>query len=168
MLGLLCSASLCLSSKKFFAALTTFRQISARTHGLLVSIMCCWRPYCAVGVPACHGSSICCWRYDVLIAGGGGEDDMKGEVLFQHKFLNVTRGEEVHNSCCTLYTLYTNSVASSRRISQPSRTTIKEINWSLLKIYSKFGLLKLCKNGGRYQFWKICTLAYIQKKEKVP
>jgi hypothetical protein len=64
----------------------------------------------------------------VLIAGGGGEDDIKGEVLFQHKSLNMRRGEEVYNLCCTLYTLYTNSVASSRRISQPSRTAIKEIN----------------------------------------
>ncbi len=30
----------------------TFWRISAKTHELLASILCCWRPFCAVGVPA--------------------------------------------------------------------------------------------------------------------
>jgi len=41
----------------------------------------------------------------VLIAGGGGEEDIKGEAPFQLKSLNVRRGEEVYNSCCTLCTV---------------------------------------------------------------
>ncbi len=52
---------------EFFCRSDDFRQISAKTHELLAnifffgavahilplaSILCCWRPYCAVGVPA--------------------------------------------------------------------------------------------------------------------
>jgi hypothetical protein len=53
----------------------------------------------------------------VLIAGGGGKDDIKFLGLFRHISLNERRGEEVYDTCCTLYTVYTNSVASSRKIS---------------------------------------------------
>jgi hypothetical protein len=35
---------------EFFTVLTTFWRISAKTHELLAPILCCWHPYCAVGV----------------------------------------------------------------------------------------------------------------------
>jgi hypothetical protein len=48
---------------EFFAVLTTFWRISAKTHELLASILCCWRPYCAVGVHIVLLASILyCWR----------------------------------------------------------------------------------------------------------
>jgi hypothetical protein len=35
---------------EFFAALTTFWRISAKIQELLASILCCSRPYCALGI----------------------------------------------------------------------------------------------------------------------
>jgi hypothetical protein len=100
----------------------------------------------------------------VLIAGGGGEDDIKGEVLFQHKSLNVRRGEEVYNSCCTLCTVYTVLPAPERFYSQAEPPLKKQID-HFLKIYSKFGLLKLCKTEGDPNFEKFVHL-HIYRKEK--
>ncbi len=46
----------------------TFRRISAKTHELLAFILCCWRPYCSVGVHImllasilCNWRPCCCW-----------------------------------------------------------------------------------------------------------
>ncbi len=61
--------------RKFFAVLTTFWWISAKNHELLASILCFWRPHCAVIVhiyiwrPHCAvsvhivllASILCCW-----------------------------------------------------------------------------------------------------------
>ncbi len=40
-----------------------FWRISAKTHELMASILCCWHPYCAVGLHIVLLAYIlCCWR----------------------------------------------------------------------------------------------------------
>jgi hypothetical protein len=61
----------------------------------------------------------------VLIAEGGREYDIKNVGFFQNNSQNAPfpgerRWKEVYNTCCTLYTVYSNSVASSSKISQPT------------------------------------------------
>ncbi len=60
-----------------------------------------------------------------MLIAEGGRIRHKSVVLFQNNSLNFLfpgerRGKEVYNACCTLYTVYTNSVASSGKISQPT------------------------------------------------
>ncbi len=132
---------------EFIVVQRTFWRISAKTHELLASILCCWRPKCAVSVHIVLLASIlCCWRLYCAVGIPADASTVVGQsLLFLASCTNLPSAvDAVMFPVLRIRDVYPGSWFYPSRISDPKQLLCSSRNFPLL-----WAVLNLLKKRSR-------------------